>query len=158
MSTERDQSTGERRDPVEPAAPAELPAPAAGRRARRPALIVADDNPHMRWLVRRTFRDRFSDIMEASDGRELFWQLVRCAQTRDASEVVVITDIRMPTYSGLDVLATYDELDYRPATVVISSFPDPEAYASVERVGARLLPKPFATVELQRVVDHVQQR
>jgi DNA-binding NtrC family response regulator len=158
MSTERDQHIGEIRVPREPAAPAEPAEPATDRRARRPALIVADDNPHMRWLVRRTFRDRFSDIMEASDGRELFWQLVRCAQTRDASEVVVITDIRMPAYSGLDVLAAYDELGYHPATVVISSFPDPEAYASVERAGARLLPKPFATIELQRVVAHVQQR
>ena len=31
-------------------------------------LIVADDNAHMRWLVRATFRDRFTDVVEASDG------------------------------------------------------------------------------------------
>ena len=121
-------------------------------------LLIADDNPAMRWLVRRTFRDQFDNIIEASDGRELFWQLVRCAHTRDASDVVVITDIRMPTYTGLDVLAAYDELGYHPATVVISSFPDADAHASTERAGAQLLPKPFATADLRRVVEHVQHR
>ncbi|MEO8700591.1 MAG: response regulator [Kofleriaceae bacterium] len=118
-----------------------------------PLLIIADDNAHMRWLVRTTFRKTFDDVLEASDGRELFWHLVRCSRTRAASEVFVITDIRMPTYSGLEVLAAYDDLAYHPRTVVISSFPDADAYACTERAGGVLLPKPFATAELRRVVD-----
>lgn len=123
-----------------------------------PLLIIADDNAHMRWLVRTTFRGRFDDIVEASDGRELFWHLVRCSHTRAASEVFVITDIRMPTYSGLDVLATYDDLAYHPRTVVMTSFPDRDAYAVTERAGGVLIPKPFATAELRRVVDDARQR
>ena len=123
-----------------------------------PLLIVADDNPHMRWLVRTTFRDRFADIVEAGDGRELFRQLLRATLTHEDSDVVVITDIRMPAYSGLDILATYDELGYHPTTIVMTSFPDADAYASTEQAGGVLIPKPFATAELRRVVEHACQK
>jgi len=120
-------------------------------------LIVADDNADMRWLVRAALRDRFAEIIEAEDGRRLFWELVKCTKTRSASEVVVVTDIRMPVYSGLDVLAIYDELDFRPPTVVITSFPSKEVTAAVDRAGARLLAKPFATSELRKAVDACRQ-
>ncbi|MGE0398207.1 MAG: response regulator [Kofleriaceae bacterium] len=116
-------------------------------------LIVADDNAHMRWLVRTTLRDQFDDIVEVSDGRELFRQLVHCSMTRNAGDVLVVTDIRMPAYSGLDVLATYDELGYHPKTIVMTAFPDPDAYAQVARAGSTLIPKPFATAELYAVVE-----
>ena len=123
-----------------------------------PLLIVADDNAHMRWLVRATFRDHFTDVVEASDGRELFQQLLHASLTRKDSEVVVITDIRMPAYSGLDILDTYDELGYHPTTIVMTSFPDADAYASAERAGGVLIPKPFATADLRRVVEHACQK
>lgn len=119
----------------------------------KPLLIIADDNAHMRWLVRMAFREQFEEIIEAADGRELFWHLVHCStHGRPSNEVVVITDIRMPTYSGLDVLGAYDELGYHPTTIVMTSFPDSQAYAETRRAGGVLVPKPFATAELVRVV------
>jgi DNA-binding NtrC family response regulator len=123
-----------------------------------PLMIIADDNPYMRWLVRATFRGRFDDVIEASDGRELFWQLVRCSRMRAASEVIVVTDLRMPVCSGLDVLASFEELGYHPKTVVMTSYPDENAYAATERVGGVLIPKPFATTELRRIVEEVWQK
>ncbi|HWO22035.1 MAG TPA: response regulator [Kofleriaceae bacterium] len=143
-----------------PAAPAATPvdAPARTRSAgavAAPLVIVADDNPYMRWLVRATFRGRFEDIVEAGDGRELFWHLLRASRTRAESEVIVIADIRMPVCSGLDVLASFDELGYHPRTVVMTSYPDEQARASVAHVGGLLLPKPFSTEELRRVVEQL---
>jgi len=116
-------------------------------------LIVADDNPQMRWLVRATLRGHFDEVVEASSGRELFWELLRSARSREAADVVVITDIRMAPYSGLDVLDAYDELGYHPTTVVMTSFPDVEAYERTERAGGVVIPKPFTTAELRRVVE-----
>jgi DNA-binding NtrC family response regulator len=116
-------------------------------------LVIADDNPAMRWLVRHTCRDRFDEVIEANDGRELFWALVHCSRTRRAADVVLVTDIRMPAYSGLEVLAACDELDYHPPTIVMTSFPDADAYASTARAGAVLLPKPFVTADLRRLVE-----
>ena len=116
-------------------------------------LIVADDNAHMRWLVRTTLRDQFDDIVEVADGRELYRQLLHFSMTREAGDVVVVTDIRMPAYTGLEVLATYDDLGYHPTTIVMTAFPDADAYALAERAGSMLIPKPFATAELCAVVE-----
>jgi len=121
-------------------------------------LIIADDNAQMRWLVAATLRDRFAHVVEAADGRELFRELVRCSYTHDEAEVLVITDIRMPAYSGLDILATYDELQFHPVTVVMTSFPDEDAVAATALAGGVLIPKPFATDELVRVVDRAYVR
>lgn len=116
-------------------------------------LIVADDNAHMRWLVRTTLRDQFDDIVEVADGRELFRQLVHCSMTRSAKSVVVVTDIRMPAYTGLEVLATYDDLGYHPTTIVMTAFPDADAYAQAERAGSTVIAKPFGTADLCAVVE-----
>jgi len=116
-------------------------------------LIIADDNPQMRWLVATTLRDRFEHVREAEDGRALFRELVHCSYTRHEQDVLVITDIRMPTYSGLDILATYDELQFHPVTIVMTAFPDDHAIASTAAAGGVLIPKPFATAELVRVVE-----
>ena len=125
---------------------------------RLTTLIVADDNAQMRWLVATTLREKFEHIVEAADGRALFRELVHCSYTRHEEDVLVITDIRMPTYSGLDILATYDELQFHPVTVVMTAFPDDDAIASTARAGGVLIPKPFATDELVRVVDRAYVR
>jgi DNA-binding NtrC family response regulator len=116
-------------------------------------LIVADDNAHMRWLVRTTLRDQFDDVVEAADGRELFRQLVHCSMTRSARDVVVVTDVRMPAYTGLEILATYEELGYFPTTIVMTAFPDADTVAQAKRSGSMLIPKPFATAELYAAVE-----
>lgn len=121
-------------------------------------LIIADDSAPMRSLVAATLRDRFEHIIEAEDGRALFRQLVHCSYTLNEEDVLVVTDIRMPTYSGLDILATYDELQFHPVTVVMTAFPDDDAIASTARAGGVLIPKPFETAELVRVVERACNR
>lgn len=118
-------------------------------------LIIADDNEAMRWMVKSACRARFDDIIEARDGRELFWHLIRHANEPDA-DIVVVTDVRMPSYSGLDVIATYEELGYHPPTVVITSFPDDDVRERTARAGSQLLAKPFTLAALRRVVDDVR--
>lgn len=122
----------------------------------KPVLIVADDSEAMRWLVRAACRADFDEIREASDGRELFWQLVTCSRERPPSEVVVVTDMRMPHYTGLDVMSTYEDLAYHPPTVMMTAFPDAETTAKAARAGAALLAKPFTTAALRRLIERVR--
>lgn len=122
---------------------------------RKKLVIVADDNPAMRWLVRWVLSGVVDEIVEAPDGRALFWELVRSSYSYDARDVTLVTDLCMPVYNGLDILATYDELDFHPATIVITSYPDPKVSFEVERAGAILVPKPFTTTEFRRMVEHV---
>jgi len=118
-------------------------------------LIVADDSREMRWLIRSTLRPWSSQIVEAADGRELFWELLRCSRAYAERDVLVVTDICMPVYSGLDVLEVYDELGYHPSTVVVTSFPAERTQTLVARMGGILIPKPFTTSALRHVVEHV---
>jgi two-component system KDP operon response regulator KdpE len=118
-------------------------------------LVIADDNPAMRRLIRTVLADRFDEITEAADGRELFWTLVHAAYDDTDADLTVIADICMPIYSGLDVAAVCDDLGVRVPTVLITSFPSDELRASVERLGYTLIAKPFTTAKLREVVDAV---
>jgi CheY-like chemotaxis protein len=62
---------------------------------------------------------------------------------------VLVSDIRMPGYSGLEVLASARELDDCPPVLLISAFADGEARQRAKELGALdLLAKPFDMEDL----------
>jgi len=125
-----------------------------------PLLLIADDDADMRALVRSTLRPDYPDALEVVDGRELFWQLMRASFTRDGRErpIVVIADIRMPAYTGLEVLDAWHGEQGALPVVVITSFPDDDVRARVAELGATLLPKPFTRARLRQAVQAVRGR
>jgi PAS domain S-box-containing protein len=72
------------------------------RRLRRPdqgkRVLVADDNPAGRELVRESLAEHVSSIIEASDGREALEKI------REARPDLVLLDIQMPEMDGYAVL------------------------------------------------------
>jgi DNA-binding response OmpR family regulator len=126
-----------------------------------PRLLIADDDPNMRALVRATLAREFPDALEIPDGRALFWELMRASLVKGAAtprELVIVADIRMPAYSGLDVLDAWrGEQDDVPI-VVITSFPDEGVRARVRRLGAVLVAKPFSRAQLRGAVHDAVQR
>jgi CheY-like chemotaxis protein len=124
-------------------------------------LIIADDSADMRWLVRSTLQPEFRDVIEIADGRQLFACLLRAtlaAGPRSPDDLVLVVDVRMPVYSGLEVLDAWHDAEHPIPIVVITSFPDDAVRTEVERLGAVLLPKPFSRATLQRVVGDVARR
>jgi hypothetical protein len=115
--------------------------------SKRTSLLIADDDRATRWLVKFGCGARFADIADAEDGRELRAQLAYLARVHPDREVVVVADV------GLDVGAAYDQLGYHPATVVMTASLDARARAVIERAGGLVLPKPFTTTDLRRVVE-----
>ena len=122
-----------------------------------PRLIIADDSAEMRWLVRSALEHQFPDIVEAGDGRQLMSLLLRSLFGAERADFVLIVDVKMPVYSGLEVLAAWHSEDYRIPVVVITSFPDDLVHREVERLGAALLPKPFSRATLRGVVSDAAQ-
>ncbi|MCX5742021.1 MAG: response regulator [Proteobacteria bacterium] len=116
-------------------------------------LVVADDSAEMRWFVRTTLQGRFDEVLEARDGGELLANVLACVHAHPACEVTVVTDNRMPSYSGLDVIDAYDELGYHPTTIVMTAYPDAVTRAETRRAGGWLIAKPFTTTELREVVE-----
>jgi DNA-binding NtrC family response regulator len=123
-------------------------------------LVIADDSPEMRWLVRAAVGDRFAEVIEASDGRQLLWTLLRLFMTeRDRGpDLVVITDLCMPGYDGLAVLDAWTELACDVPLIVITAFPSVPVRARAQQLGALVLAKPFSTATLRHLIGQVIDR
>jgi DNA-binding NtrC family response regulator len=125
-----------------------------------PTLVIADDDADMRALVRDVLRPEFPHAIEVEDGRQLFWHLMRTSfgAARMSRDLVIVTDLKMPTYSGLDVLdAWHDPADATPM-VVITAFPDDAVRRRASRLDALLLAKPFSRAQLRDAVREAVRR
>jgi DNA-binding response OmpR family regulator len=126
-----------------------------------PLLVIADDDPDMRALVRSTLHQDFPNAVEVGNGRDLFWNLLCSSfahKGESPHEMVVVADVRMPAYNGLDVLDAWQDGASDAPIVIITAFPDAEVRARVKRLGAALLPKPFTCAGLRAAVRHVARR
>lgn len=119
-------------------------------------LVIADDSPEMRRLVRGAIGHRFDEIVEVGDGRALLWTLLRAsfqAPGGDAPPDVLVSDVCMPGYGGLDVIDAWRELHPAGRALVITAFPDEATRRRAAELGAAMLEKPFSISALRRLVD-----
>jgi signal transduction histidine kinase/ActR/RegA family two-component response regulator len=112
--------------------------PAAGA---SPTVLVVDDDPTARYLVRHQLAPQGVRLLEAATGADGV-ELAR----RDRADVVVL-DLTMPDLDGLDVLARLRAIAGLEATPVIvhtgRRLTDDER-GTIERAGARVLLKDAA--------------
>jgi DNA-binding response OmpR family regulator len=66
---------------------------------------------------------------------------------------VVVADVRLGEYNGLQLAVQARELDPPPGIIVTSGFDDPVLKAEAERLGAIFLLKPFAPSRLLDVIS-----
>ncbi len=101
-----------------------------------PVLII-DDNEYVRRVFERIFERMSVPARVASDPRE------GLAALEQGPYRLIITDLRMPHVSGLEIVK--EAAARWPATpvVVVTGFADAEDEFAIEAAGARLLRKPF---------------
>lgn len=121
--------------------------------------MIADDSAEMRWFVRTAVGQEFEEVVEAADGRELLWTLLRAELTSpeggDRPPDVVVTDLYMPGYDGLDIIDAWRELHPTDPWILITAFPSDAVERRAAQLGARMLPKPFSTAQLRSAVREV---
>jgi CheY-like chemotaxis protein len=126
--------------------PATGPSPVA-----RPAtfrVVIADDDPESRDLLRHILRSPETEIMEATDGAALI-QLLAEQGPFD----LIVTDVDMPWMEGLQVLRSARAADILTPAVVITGLARPELETTVARLGpTSLVRKPFGAVELRQAI------
>ncbi|AKU96443.1 Two-component response regulator [Labilithrix luteola] len=111
---------------------------------------MAEDDDAMRTLVAEVLRAEDYDVIEAADGRELFWHVERALA--DGGLDLVISDVRMPVYTGLDVVEAWT--GFRgPRILLMTAFADPELRQRVTDLGIVLLDKPFPLGTLLDLVN-----
>lgn len=112
--------------------------------AHRPAkILVVDDEPALRRLVRRALSGVDFEVLEASNGVEA---LELC---RSHHFSAVISDVRMPVMDGLDLLATLRRADPGLPVILMSGSDEIATRQAARDAGALdFLPKPFVLFDL----------
>ena len=115
----------------------------------KPTILVADDDPNLRELVRAVLGSRYR-FVEAADGREVL------SVARDVRPDLIVLDVMLPGLSGievLDALRADDELRSMPVVIITAwSHTEVDAWTA----GAdRFVSKPFDPDDLSNAVEEL---
>jgi CheY-like chemotaxis protein len=103
-------------------------------------ILIADDDREMRRVLRDMLRSTGAEIAEASNGHDL----LGCLNNGERFDLV-ITDLRMPAASGLQVIRAARTAGNEIPFILITAFGDEEVRTALSEVpNAVMLDKPFA--------------
>jgi two-component system, NtrC family, nitrogen regulation response regulator GlnG len=116
--------------------------------ARPDVVWVIDDDRSIRWVLERALTQAGVNVKTFDSANDIAETLER--QRPDA----VVSDIRMPGVSGLDLLKTIHDTAPEIPVIVITAHTDLESAVASYRGGAfEYLPKPFDVDEAVRLVQ-----
>lgn len=116
--------------------------------ARRPAVLIIEDDPGVRRLIQRTL-EAFCDVQGVGSGEE------GVHQARLAPPDIILVDMRMPGMDGLTVLAQLKghERTRGIPVIIVSAIGETAMLFEGQRAGALdYLIKPFEPDQLQKMV------
>jgi len=125
----------------------------AGEPVPRPRVLVVDDEPHIRIILRRALGSDAFDIEEAEDGQAA---LERC---KERVPDLVLSDLMMPRMDGLELLQRVKAIDDTVAFVVLTGAGTLENAVEALRLKADdYILKPFNLDEITLSVDRALER
>jgi DNA-binding response OmpR family regulator len=112
------------------------------------SVLLVDDEPTVRQIIRRTLEDENFHVEEAPDGASA----LRLIQARAEPFDLVLTDLAMPQIDGRQVSETLKR--YRPSVALLCMSADPDAVPYIESsdTPVRVLLKPFTPDDLYHAV------
>ena len=118
------------------------------------SILLAEDDGEMRSLVAAMLRGEGYRVEEAASGADLTRAIAARLDRRHGAPLdLVVSDVRMPGPSGLQVLEALRTVDWATPVVVMTAFGDEDLRAEALRLGAAaVLDKPFALEDLKRTV------
>ncbi len=127
-----------------------MESPALRRRAR---ILVAEDDDAFRELLMTTLHNAGHDAVELEDGSELQDYLSLMQTNALVAPDVILTDLRMPGSTGLEVVRRARSAGLKCPIVLLTAFPAPEVFDEAQAIGQiTVLGKP---IELEQVVECV---
>jgi len=129
--------------------------------ARRPRILVIEDDPEMRALVTIELRSDGFEVVSTADSEEFLAIVEKLAGEyglgQDAVSLIV-SDVRMPGLDGLGLLAALRCASWHTPVVLMTAFGSRETHEEAERLGATVLDKPFPMNRLGAIARHLVQR
>jgi DNA-binding response OmpR family regulator len=118
-------------------------------------LVIAEDDRDMRRFLVESFEEEGYRVTEAANGEELHRHLLGPASLHgSAVPDIVVSDIRLPGLTGLELLAELRESDWSLPVILITAFGDESVHREGRRLGAAMvLDKPFDVEDLVEAVQ-----
>ena len=113
-------------------------------------ILVCDDEALIRWSLKQHLQSEGYQVLEASNGQECLESALRHAPD------LIISDIKMPKMSGMEMLQKLREADNEIPVIVITAHGDINSAMDATRLGARaFVHKPFDLREVGHAVGTV---
>lgn len=128
---------------------------------RVPRILVAEDDLQMRRLLLWALRTEGYIVVEAADGIDLLDTaepliLSLCEPGSFPRFDLIVSDIRIPGFTGLELLSAIRACGWTIPVILITAFGDEATHAEAERLKASaVLDKPFDIEDLLNEVRKV---
>lgn len=130
---------------VEQPVPAPAAEPAAPEEPQRETILLVEDEPGIRALVRKILRRERYQVLEAGNGEEA----LMAASAHGKPIDLLLTDMMLPRMTGRDVAESLRRVYSNLKVVYISGYTDDESVRSGEfPPGSKFLQKPFTLTGL----------
>lgn len=118
--------------------------------ARKPRILVAEDDVEMRRLLVAQLRHAGFETIECADGFQLLDQLGNPVVAQEPDDYdLIVSDIRMPGVTGLEVLEGIHNADWFVPMILITAFGNDEVHRHAQELGAAgMFDKPFEIEDL----------
>ena len=115
---------------------------------RRPQVLLAEDDTELRELLMLVLEYEGYQVTACHNGLQLFEQL----EQEDGFDLI-ISDVRMPALTGLEVLESQFDNSERPPFICMTAFGDQQTHETASRFGAvATIDKPFDLDEMIELV------
>jgi CheY-like chemotaxis protein len=126
-----------------------------------PRVLIADDDTDLREELASVLSGDGYDVDEAADGNELLDALAAAgaSSTQRPSYDVILMDLMMPGFSGVDVLTALHTPPPRVPVLVMTGCEDEHVVQTAASLGAAaVLRKPFDLDDLRTTLVNVMLR
>lgn len=122
--------------------------------SKPPRVLLAEDDVELRLLIAAALREDGYEVVEVPDGGRLLVQIAGAyvGDGRRAVCDVIVSDIRMPVCSGMQILEGLRKAHWATPVILMTAFRNEGARARAESLGALLLDKPFGLDDLRMAV------
>ena len=124
---------------------------------RIPHILLAEDKQEMRELLAMSLRKKGYEVTEFADGISMVERFFSLDSVqKDKVFDLVISDIRMPGLTGMEILEGMYNFQGFPPVILITAFGDEETHKQAYLLGAAaIFDKPFEIDELIAKVQEI---
>ncbi|MCK5834014.1 PAS domain S-box protein, partial [bacterium] len=115
-------------------------------------ILVVDDEPHVRTVLRALLSKLGYNVLLASEGQEALEIISAKSEQID----LILLDVVMPGMSGLEVFEAIKKLDFDSKVIISTGYAKDETVSDLFRNGAEaLVRKPYRAATISRVIRQI---